>query len=145
MAFVTRFLEIQQARFRNRLSVDVVVPDDLLLALVPSLVLQPLVENAIRHGIEPHTRGGRIWIRAARRGDELVLYVRDDGSESNGNGANGGGGGGIGLSNIEARLQQLYGASHTFRAARNGDGHFDVTLTMPFHTDATLFPAAAPR
>jgi len=140
VTFVARFLDIQRARFRNRLSVELTVPDTLLDALVPSLVLQPLVENAIRYGIEPNAAGGHVWISAERRGNELMLTVRDDGSGStSSNGA------GVGLANIEARLQQLYGASHSFRAAPNSDGHFTVTLQFPYHTDATLFPAPAQR
>lgn len=146
LAFVRRYLDIQRARFRQRLVVEIATSDALLDALVPSLVLQPLVENAIRHGIEPRARGGRVWITAERRGDAIALTVRNDGpgderSPANGNGATNGRG--IGLANIEARLQQLYGASHTFRARHGADGSFDVTLTLPFHTDASLFPAAA--
>jgi two-component system LytT family sensor kinase len=146
LTFVARYVEIQHARFRNRLDVHIDVPDSFLDALVPSLVLQPLVENAIRHGIEPFTRGGAIWIAASRMNDDLVLSVRDDGS------ANVAGdrppsnvtvGPGVGLSNIEARLAQLYGTAHRFRAGRSADGCFEVVLTLPFHTTAGLFPAAS--
>lgn len=140
VTFVTRFLDIQRARFRNRLSVELNVPDTLLDALVPSLVLQPLVENAIRYGIEPNAAGGHVWIGAARHELELILTVRDDGP-----GAGASNGAGVGLANIEARLHQLYGVAGTFQAGRNSDGHFTVTLRLPYHTDATLFPAAAKR
>jgi signal transduction histidine kinase len=143
LAFVQRYVDIQRARFRNRLLIDVDVPDSLGDALVPSLVLQPLVENAIRHGIEPSAEGGRIWIRAARRGGEVALTVENEGipndSTSNGNGSRSRGG--VGLANLEARLAQLYGSAHAFRADWNGDGRFTVTLRVPFHTDASLFPA----
>src|SRR5262249_49861612 len=67
LAFVGRSLDVQRARFRSRLVAEVSVPDDLLDALVPSLVLQPLVENAVRHAVEPNANGGRIWISAERR------------------------------------------------------------------------------
>ncbi len=145
LTFVRRYIDIQHARFRNRLDVQVDVADDTLAALVPSFVLQPLIENAIRHGIEPHTRGGTIWIHAAQRDQALVLSVRDDGAANapahSGHGANGRSAVGVGLANIEARLGQLYGPAQTFRAARSSDGCFNVELTLPFHTDAGLFPA----
>jgi two-component system, LytTR family, sensor kinase len=142
VGFVQRYLDIQRARFRHRLRVEVDVPDALGTALVPSLVLQPLVENAIRHGIEASAEGGRIWISAARRHDDVLLTVENAGTPNgvspNGDGDRGRGG--VGLTNLEARLTQLYGSAHTFRAHRNGDGRFTVTLTVPYHTDASLFP-----
>ena len=145
LGFVRRYVDIQQARFRNRLEVQIDVADDALGALVPSFVLQPLVENAIRHGIEPHTRGGTIWICASRRDQTLVLTVRDDGAANEpvyvGRGPDGRSAVGVGLANIEARLGQLYGAAQTFRAGKSSDGRFNVELTLPFHTDAGLFPA----
>jgi two-component sensor histidine kinase len=147
LGFVRRYIDIQQARFRNRLDVQIDVGDDVNEALVPSLVLQPLVENALRHGIEPHTRGGTIWIRVARRDGAIVLSVRDDGgahepvhaSRSNERPATSG----VGLTNIEARLAQLYGPAHAFHAGRSADGCFEVRLTFPFHTEAALFPTPA--
>jgi two-component system, LytTR family, sensor kinase len=133
VAFVGRYLEVQRARFRSRLVVEIAVPDGLLDALVPSLVLQPLVETAIRHAIEPSAAGGRIRISAARRADELTLVVRNDGVvQSDAPAASGG----IGLTNLEARLRQLYGPSHEFRAG-SSDGEFVVSLTLPWHTGAT--------
>jgi LytS/YehU family sensor histidine kinase len=145
LGFVRRYVDIQQARFRNRLEVQIDVADDALGALVPSFVLQPLVENAIRHGIEPHTRGGTIWICASRRDQTLVLTVRDDGAANEpvyvARGADGRSAVGVRLANIEARLGQLYGAAQTFRAGKSNDGCFSVELTLPFHTDAGLFPA----
>ena len=143
LAFVQRYIEIQQARFRHRLLVDVDVPDSLGDALVPSLVVQPLIENAIRHGIEPSAEGGRIWIRATRRGDDVVLTVENDGAPndpaSNGHGYRHRVG--VGLANLEARLAQLYGSAHAYRADWNGNGRFTVTLAIPYHSDPSLFPA----
>ena len=139
LAFVGRYLDVQRARFRSRLSADIAVPDSLLDALVPSLVLQPLVENAVRHAIEPNADGGRIWISAARRDDDLTLVVRNDGAAIATTTATTSG---IGLTNLEARLRQLYGPSHRFRAAAAGDGEFIVTLTLPFHARAQ--PTASP-
>ena len=146
LTFVQRYLDIQRARFRQRLTVDVDIAEGIDDALVPSLVLQPLVENAIRHGIEPQADGGRVWIKARRIGDAVVLSVANEGipndspTDARGNGSRG-----VGLSNVEARLGQLYGPSHVFRAAWDGNGNrahrFVVELTVPYHTKADLFPA----
>jgi fumarate reductase subunit D len=147
LAFVGRYVEIQRARFRNRLDVQIDVGDDVLDALVPSFVLQPLVENAIRHGIEPHTRGGRILIRAVRRGPSLGLMVQDDGGGHGTSTAHREGNeratAGVGLTNIEARLSQLYGEAQRFRAGRSSDGCFSVELTLPLHMESGLFPAVS--
>jgi LytS/YehU family sensor histidine kinase len=144
LAFVGRYLDVQKARFRTRLAVEIDTEDAPLDALVPSLVLQPLVENAIRHGIEANTEGGTIWISAAHEDGQLVLTVRDDGSLESPEGprARTTSASGVGLTNIENRLAQLYGAKHTFHARRASDGRFEVTLALPFHTDAGLFPAS---
>ncbi|HEY2806506.1 MAG TPA: histidine kinase [Gemmatimonadales bacterium] len=139
--FVRRYLEIQQARFRDRLrvSMSVEAPGE---ALVPSLLLQPLVDNAIRHGIDGGTGQGTIWISARRDNNRLVLEVRDDGSRA---GETPAGAtpqpGGIGLENIEKRLVQLYGANRSFQAGRGADGHFAVRISLPLHTDAAQFPS----
>ncbi len=142
LAFVGRYLDVQRARFRSRLSVEITVGDDLLDALVPSLVLQPLVENAIRHALEPSTTGVHIGIGAERRGDDLTLVVRNDGIARDHVSTTTRG---IGLANLDARLRQLYGPSHTLRAAPNGRGEFVVTLSLPFHTFAPVDePALVP-
>ena len=154
LAFVELYLTVQLARFRQRLTVRLDVPESLHDALVPSLVLQPLVENAIKHGVEPDPVGGTIWIEARRADDRLELRVRDaSGSRGaaaaphgNGAGSVAGNGAGIGLANIEARLTQLYGAACRFDAGRDGDGGFAVALGIPYHVEEGLFPAAgAPR
>jgi len=130
--FVSRYLDVQRARFRSRLVVEVAVPDAVLDAFVPALVLQPLVENAIRHAIEPSAGGGAIRISASRTDDALTLVVRNDLAPDSAAPAVRGG---IGLANLEARLRQLYGPSHGFRAASEHD-QFAVTLTLPWHTAA---------
>lgn len=148
MAFVQRYVDIQRARFRQRLRVHVDVDGSVGDALVPSLVLQPLVENAIRHGIEPQTDGGEVWIRAHRSGDAIILSVTNE-AAPNGAAANGrqSESRGVGLANVAARLEQLYGRTHRFCAARHGNGNgtdrFVVELTVPYHTEADLFPASA--
>jgi two-component sensor histidine kinase len=115
-----RYLDIMQVRFQGRLDVRQDVADEALDALVPTMVLQPLVENAIRHGIERLEAGGRIAIEAAAEHGELVLRVRDNGP---GPGASPDGtGSGVGLRNTVARLEQLYGGRQRFTLMRTTPG-----------------------
>lgn len=123
------YLSIEQIRFGNRLTVKMDVAPNTLEAQVPNLVLQPLVENAIRHGIEPRARPGCIELRAQRQDDRLSLVVSDDGA---GVGANGTIKEGVGLSNTRARLRELYGAAHRFELARGEAGGVRVELSIPF-------------
>jgi signal transduction histidine kinase len=132
LAFLEKYLEIERIRFRDRLVVQVDADPATLDAQVPSLILQPLVENAIRHGIEPHERAGRIVLRAARAGENLVLTVTD-----NGGGVPPGGfkREGIGLTNTRARLNELYGPRHGFELANEPAGGLCIRLTLPFTTN----------
>lgn len=111
MEFIGRYLEIQQIRFQARLDVKTDVPPEALGALVPNLLLQPLVENAIRHGIAPRPGPGRIEIRAALADGRLHLEVLDDGP---GLPPAGDFREGLGLSNTRARLAQLYSGAYRF-------------------------------
>lgn len=104
LEFLESYLAIQRVRFPERLRVKIDVDPGVLTALVPNLVLQPLVENAIRHGIEADPASGRISVSASRDGDDLVLEIADDGV-----GLSADPGVGVGISNIRARLAQLYG------------------------------------
>ena len=128
MEFVDRYIEIERTRFRDRLSVARSVDPALLDAYVPNLILQPLVENAIRHGISRRAGGGRVEIAARRTGDRIVLSVCDDGpgvpdqAEART---------GVGLVNTRGRLQQLYGAAHTFLTTNRAEGGFEVVLSFP--------------
>lgn len=128
--FLSRYAEIEQTRFGDRLKIDMDIPADTLEALVPNLILQPLLENAIRHGIEPHARGGRIHVSAQREGDSLRLEVRDNG----GGLVNGKTVEGVGLSNTRARLQQLYSERQSFQLADATNGGVAVRVSLPFHT-----------
>lgn len=128
IAFIEKYLEIERIRFSDRLTTKIDVDPAAVEAEVPSLIIQPLVENAIRHGLEPHARPGRIEIRVQREPAALKLAVRD----------NGGGmppGGftreGIGLANTRARLRELYGDRHGFELANHPDGGLEVRLTIP--------------
>jgi len=96
---------------------------------VPNLVLQPLVENAIRHGIEPRSQGGRIELRCRRENGRLVLEVRDNGVGLSPNGKLEEG---VGLSNTRARLEQLYGEKHSFAFGEAPGGGLAVRLELPF-------------
>jgi sensor histidine kinase YesM len=128
VSFIERYLEIERIRFRDRLTVDIAVDEDVLDLQVPSLILQPIVENAIRHGIEPHARPGRIEVRGAREGASLVITVSD-----NGRGLAEGGPKrqGIGLANTRARLSELYGERHTFEMANRPGGGLCVRMAIP--------------
>ena len=128
--FLSRYAEIEQTRFGDRLKIEMNIAADTLDALVPNLVLQPLLENAIRHGIEPHARAGRIEVNARRDGDSLRLEVRDNGSGL----VNGELVEGVGLSNTRARLQQLYSESQSFQLANATNGGVAVRVMLPFHT-----------
>ena len=127
--FLDRYLEIQQRRFGDRLTVKRNIQPDTLAGLVPTLVLQPLVENSIRHGIAPRARPGRILLRARRSGDTLHLEVSDDGVGLQGKAAIDEG---VGLSNTRARLQQLYGEAHRFEFSESAEGGLAVSLTIPW-------------
>jgi two-component system, LytTR family, sensor kinase len=123
------YLGLMRARFGNRLRATVVALHDTADALVPSLLLQPLVENAVRHGNASHASGGAIEVRIARVGGTLEISVRDDGP-----GAPAGidvFSHGIGLSATRDRLRLLYGDAHRF-AAGNRDGGFEVSMTLPY-------------
>jgi two-component system LytT family sensor kinase len=133
LEFLESYLEIEQTRFQDRLTVQMEVDPGALDARVPNLILQPLVENAIRHGIAPRAAPGLIEVRARRENGIVQLEVRDNGP---------GLAGvapeallkGIGLSNTRARLEQLYGAAHRFELHdREGRG-LTVTIAIPFRS-----------
>ena len=128
--FLKAFLQIHQTLMGERLRVEWRVEPETLSAVVPNLILQPLVENSIRHGLAPLEQGGRLEVCARRRDGRLVLQVRDSGQELAV--AEARGDGGVGLANTRARLRNLYGAAHRFEiAARPGEGTV-VSIELPF-------------
>ena len=129
--FLERYLEIEQTRFGDRLCVRMEIAPDTLEASVPNLILQPLVENAIHHGVEPHARPGVIELRARRENETLRLEVTDNGTGLQDTKSSGMG---IGLSNTRARLQQLYGAAHQLELRNGPSGGLCVRVTIPFRT-----------
>jgi signal transduction histidine kinase len=123
------YLEIEQARFNDRLEVRLDIPSSVLDAGVPALLLQPVVENAIRYGTSPRTGRGLIALHAAVRDDRLEIVVRDSGA---GFPAGGPEKEGLGLRNTRERLRQLYGNGQTFVLSNHPDGGAMVTMTLPF-------------
>jgi two-component system, LytTR family, sensor kinase len=131
LEFLEKYLEIEQMRFHDRLSVNMRISPETLDASVPNMILQPLVENAIKHGIAPRSSGGRIDISTTRNNGHLEIEVSDDGlgvpfgdlenlPE------------GIGLSNTRRRLKHLYGDKHHFGLKKLDHGGLGVTLEIPF-------------
>jgi sensor histidine kinase YesM len=131
LEYLRLYLSIEQLRFSDRLRVDIDVDPDLLDAAVPHMALQPLVENAIRHGVGQSTNPGVIGIRAARIGDSLHVVIQDDGPGFAMPGL--GGGLKLGLGNTRARLKQLYGAASELRTETGKAGGALVTMILPFH------------
>lgn len=130
LEFLKAFLQIHQTLMGQRLQVEWKVEPETLSALVPNLILQPLVENSIRHGLAPLEQGGRIEVCARRRDGRLVLQVRDSGLPLASQGAPGAGG--VGLANTRARLKNLYGAEHGFEIAAVPGGGTVVSIEFPF-------------
>ena len=133
LEFLRCYLEIEQVRFQDRLTVSYAVAPDALDALVPNLILQPIVENAIRHGVVTQAGPGRIEIGATRTNGALVLSVKDNGPGlAAAQDASGRLRGGVGLSNTRSRLEHLYGAAQRFEMADAREGGLQVTLEIPF-------------
>lgn len=128
------YLDVVQARFADRLTVSIRVPDGLRDALVPHFLLQPLVENALHHGIARRAGAGHVDIAAERAGDSLLLRVSDDGPGLPA-GSRPFPEGGIGLSNTRDRLLQLYGPDQALELGAGPDGGFRVTVRLPWHTE----------
>jgi two-component system LytT family sensor kinase len=136
MEFLSCYLEIERIRFQNRLVTRVDLAEQTLDAKVPNLILQPIVENAIRHGIAPRSTPGLIEIEAKQHHGALRIQVRDNGPglsdhRTSVNLFKKG----LGLANTETRLERLYGAAHLFDLSNNPDGGLIVTLEIPFHKD----------
>jgi LytS/YehU family sensor histidine kinase len=144
MKFVERYLEIQRTRFGDKLHIELDIEPAALECLVPALLLQPLVENAIHHGIEPADRDGLVRLSAHRRDGRLVMAVEDDGvglAQLVGNAGVQAAfaipdptaiGTGIGLSNLRARLQMLYGDNQSLRIISGAQGGVVVRIEIPY-------------
>jgi hypothetical protein len=129
LAFLDRYLDIQRVRFEERLRVELRASAEVRRARVPMMVLQPIVENAVRHAIEPRIAGGRVEINIQRAGDRLLLEVCDDGP---GLGSEREGRAGIGLSNTRARLRSLYGEAQGLQLSDRPEGGLKVQISIPW-------------
>jgi two-component system, LytTR family, sensor kinase len=131
---VERYLRLEQARFRGSLHVTIEVPEETRSAVVPAMSVQPLVENAVRHGVELRAGSGRVEISAREIGGDIELRVRDDGSGIEPERVPvvlAGAGGGIGLSNVDARLRATFGDRYALQIqSRVGEGTTAV-MTVP--------------
>jgi two-component system LytT family sensor kinase len=136
ISFLERYLEIMQIRFQGQLEIDIDVEDDARDALVPSLILQPLVENAVKHGVDKISAAGRIAITGRRELDRLVLTVSDNGPGPAKIGKLDDAG--VGLANIRQRLEQLYGSEAVLTLAEAKSGGTVAAITMPFRSRVEL-------
>jgi len=129
LEFVQKYLDIQKVRFAERLQVSVDVPGELFSAQVPSLILQPMVENAVKHGIAKRVQGGAIRIAGSHSAGRLTLSVYNDGPslpagwEKTSSG--------IGISNVRTRLQGLYGDAFEFGMRNQSPGGVEVSMSVP--------------
>jgi two-component system, LytTR family, sensor kinase len=131
LRFLRLYLEIEQTRFRDRLEVRWEIAPGLDDAAVPTLLFQPLVENALKHGVATRAAGGRVVIGASRNDGVLTLTVADNGSGPR-SGGDATAGSGIGIASARGRLDLLYGAEHKFAFEPNAEGGISVTVTIPY-------------
>jgi sensor histidine kinase YesM len=140
LAFLSRYLEIMQLRFQGKLEVEMDVDPAARAALVPTLILQPLVENAVKHGIANRSGGGRIELRARREGQRVVLSVRDNGP---GPGSPAGPAPtGVGLRNTEERLRQTYGEPGALSLGGAEGGGAIAEIRIPYRPSPEAAPPA---
>ncbi len=130
LAFLERYLAIEQVRFSDRLRPRIEVDAAISRAAAPRFILQPLVENALRHGIARRAEAGLLEVTARRDGDMLVLTVRDDGPGFDPAAPSATG---VGLSNTRARLAVLYGDRATLEIANAAGGGVLATIRLPYH------------
>jgi two-component system LytT family sensor kinase len=133
--FVTDYLEIQRIRFGDRLVLQWNLAPDTMDAAVPAMILQPLIENAIKHGVAAHTGVSVVTVRTRLEGPHVLLHIDNTGpliDARNFSSVSSGRAPGIGLANTQSRLQQLYGADQRFDYAPSQSGGVAVTVAIPF-------------
>jgi LytS/YehU family sensor histidine kinase len=128
------YLEIEKMRFEDRLRPHFDIEPAAADAKLPSLLLQPLIENAIKYAVTPAEEGADIWLKAEREGQAVRISVVDTGPGFGGS-LSDAQSTGVGLANIQDRLAQAYGAAHGFKTETNEDGGFGVTLEIPYESD----------
>jgi len=127
------YLEIEKMRFEDRLRPHFRIEPDTIGARLPSLLLQPLIENAIKYAVTPAENGADIWITASREGQAVRIEVADNGNDD-GAEVSASPSTGVGLANIRDRLSQAYGAAHRFETRKNDRGGFSVIIDIPYET-----------
>lgn len=133
IAFIEQYLSIEQTRLGSRLRVDMAISQETLDAVIPTMLLQPLVENAVRHGVAPVVEGGTIAIKSMLHGDRLLMTIRNSGPRTKGSPAqNGKSSKGIGLANTAERLRTLYGDNQQFLLRSQDAGGYEVAIEIPF-------------
>jgi len=130
------YLEIEKMRFEDRLRPHFRIEPETIGARLPSLLLQPLIENAIKYAVTPAENGADIWITAAPEGQAVRIEVADNGN-SEGAEIAASPSTGVGLANIRDRLSQAYGGAHRFETRQNERGGFSVILEIPYETGDT--------
>jgi two-component system sensor histidine kinase AlgZ len=135
LALAESYLAIEQARLGERLTVHMNIGPDVLDAMLPFLLLQPLIENAVRHGIAARSGHGRLELRVDRAGPWLHIGLDNDGAAADGTTPRSIPA--IGLRNVRERLAALYGEAHRFDAAAQPDGSFRVRIALPLRLDPT--------
>jgi signal transduction histidine kinase len=125
------YLEIEKMRFEDRLRPHFKIESETIGARLPSLLLQPLIENAIKYAVTPSESGADIWLTARQQGGQVVIEVADNGT-GEGAGIAATSSTGVGLANIRDRLVQAYGPAHSFDTRKNERGGFSVILAIPF-------------
>ena len=138
MAFLDDYIAIQQVRFADHLAVEKKIALDALDGLVPTMILQPIVENAINHGANVQRGVGHLHVSAVRENGALVIEVRDSGPGFGPGAAPNG----VGLANTRARLEQLYGSTSRFEYGSASGGGAAVRITIPFHRKVSEAPVA---
>ena len=132
------YLEIEKMRFEDRLRPHFKIDGDTIGARLPSLLLQPLIENAIKYAVTPAENGADIWINARREGRAVRIEVADSGP-GHGSAPIDAQSTGVGLANIQDRLMQAYGPAHGFATRTNEHGGFSVIIEIPLETDQKDF------
>jgi two-component system sensor histidine kinase AlgZ len=140
LAFTEGYLAIEQTRLGGRLRIDIAVPMETRDVLVPNMLLQPLVENAVRYGVAPLIEGGWIAIKSALDADRLRIVIGNSGQRAEGEQKKNGNG--VGLGNTAERLKTLYGANFQFSLAWPEAGGCEVVLELPLRRTESLLEAS---
>jgi len=143
LAFISSYLDVERVRFSDKLQTAIEAPPEVRGCVVPTLLLQPLVENAIKHGISRRVAPGWVRLTAARSGDRLLLEVSNDGADGDSSESERGKVPGIGLRNTRSRLEHAYGGDYRLEITRRPGGRTTVSLDLPWREKSAPVRAAA--